>query len=215
MRQQVIGGPSWLDTDRFDIEAKNDRTISADQSWLMVQAFLQDRFQLKVHRDTRELPVYNLVSAKGGIKMKSSADQSLPHRYDEDDPPNSISDSSALPARGEATFTRAASGEIILTGNAMSVSPNLAIRRPHSLPPRSLTTLLQGELDRPVLDKTNLRGLFDFRIQFAIESLSRNPDVPGTSIFTALQEQLGLRLEPTKGPVEVIVIDSVQKPSEN
>ena len=218
LRQNVIGGPSWIDTDRFDVEAKvggETRSTPTEQMLRMVQFLLEDRFQLKVHRETRDLPVYNLVVAKGGVKMKLPLDQSLPHRDDADDQAKASSDQTPHSIRGETAITYTASGEIVLSGTAVPVSPNLAIRRPHSLPPRSLIALLEGNLGRPVNDNTNLKALFDFRLQFARESLSRNSDVPGTSIFTAIQEQLGLKLESAKGPVEVLVIDSVQKPSEN
>ena len=72
-----------------------------------------------------------------------------------------------------------------------------------------------GYAGRPVINKTNLNGLYDFRLQFSGEALSGNPDAAGPSIFTAIQEQLGLRLEPSKGPVDVLVIDHVERPSEN
>lgn len=218
LRQNVIGGPTWLDTDRFDIEAKvsgDSRTIPTEQMLRMAQSLLEDRFQLKVHREKRELPVYKLLVAKGGLKMKPSADQTLPHRDDEDDQPNAPFDPSAPPARGETVITYTPSGEMVLAGTATPISPNPAIHRPHALPPRSFTTVLEGNVGRPVIDKTNLKGLFDFRLQFSREPLSGNPDGAGISIITALQEQLGLRLESAKGPVEVLMIDSVQKPSEN
>src|SRR5207237_9788652 len=122
---------------------------------------------------------------------------------------------SAPPRRGETTVTYTASSEVILAGTALPISPNLAIRRPHSLPPRSLTTVLSGNVGRPVIDQTNLKSLFDFRLQFTREALSGNTDVGGPSIFTAIQEQLGLKLESARGPVEVLVIDHVERPSEN
>jgi uncharacterized protein (TIGR03435 family) len=213
MRQQLIGGPAWLHTDRFDIEAKiqgDTRAIPGQQVWLMVQSLLEDRFQLKVHHETRELPVYNLVVGKGGVKMKLSEDQTPPKSDDELD----TFDSSAPPPRGEISIAHTPSGEMIVSGTAIPISPNSEVRRPHSLPPRSLTTLLR-EAGRPVVDKTNLKGFFDFRLKFVPGALLGNPDASGPSIFTALQEQLGLKLESTKGSVEVLVIDSVQKPSEN
>jgi uncharacterized protein (TIGR03435 family) len=215
LREHVIGGPSWIDSDRFDIEAKvegGSRGVSSEQMLRMVQSLLQDRFQLRVHRETRQLPVYNLVIAKSGVKMKLAADQSLPHSDDEDDQPGK--EPSGL-IRGETAVAYTPSGEMVLEGMAVPVTPNSTIRRSHSLPPRSLTTLLQGSLGRPVIDKTGLKGLFDFRFQFVRQALSPNPDVSGPSIFTAIEEQLGLKLESAKGPVEVLVIDHVERPSEN
>jgi uncharacterized protein (TIGR03435 family) len=211
-REQLIGGPSWIQNDRFDIEAKierDPRAIPSRQVWLMVQSLLEDRFQLKVHHEMREMQVYNLVVANGGLKMKLSADQTPPKSDDEVD-----SFDSASPPRGETSTTHTPSGETVLTGTAISISPSLEVRRPNALPPRSLVALLRAS-GRLVVDKTNLKGFFDFRLQFVPNELSGKPEVSGPTIFTALQEQLGLKLESAKGPVEVIVIDSVQKPSEN
>jgi uncharacterized protein (TIGR03435 family) len=216
LRQHVIGGPSWIDTDRFDIEAKvesGSRGVSSEQMLRMVQSLLQDRFQLRVHRETRQLPVYNLIVAKSGVRLKLSRDQRLPHRDDEDDQPDK--EPSTRLIRGETAVEYTPSGEMVLAGMAVPVSANPAIRRPHSLPPRSLTTLLQGNMGRPVIDKTGLKGLFDFHLQFAREASSANPDVLGPSIFTAVEEQLGLKLEAARGSVEVVVIDHVERPSEN
>jgi uncharacterized protein (TIGR03435 family) len=217
LRDQVIGGPAWIDTDRFDVEAKiegDTRAIPTVQVWLMVQSLLEDRFKLKVHRGTRELPIYNLVVARGGVKMKLSPDQTLPN-FDGQPDVDDRFDPSVAPARGLMTTTYSPSHETVLWGTAIPISPNLAIQRPHALPPQSLTLLLWGYAGRPVIDKTNLKGLYDFRLQFTPERLPGNPDVSGPSIFTAIQEQLGLRLESTKGPVEVLVIDHVERPSEN
>jgi uncharacterized protein (TIGR03435 family) len=202
---------------RFDIEAKvesDSRSIPTAQVWLMVQSLLEARFKLKVHHATRELPVYNLVVARGGVKMKLSADQTVPN-YDGLPDVDEHFDPSAAPARGLMTTTYSPTHETVLWGTAIPISPNLAIQRPHALPPQSVTLMLWGSVGRPVIDKTNLKGLYDFRLQFTPERLSGNPDVSGTSIFTAIQEQLGLRLESAKGPVDVLVIDHVERPSEN
>ena len=215
LREHVIGGPSWINSDRFDIDARVDmdtRAIPTEQAWLMVQTLLEDRFKLKVHRETRQLPVYDLVVARDGVKMKRSEDQAPPNFDDQVDETFNLS---APPPRGEAFTTRSPSGETVLTGTAIGISPNLSTRRPHSLLPHGLTTLLSANISRAVIDKTNLKGLFDFRLQFTPDNLLGNPDASGGSIFTAVQEQLGLKLESSKGPIEVIVIDSVERPSEN
>ncbi|HEY2383011.1 MAG TPA: TIGR03435 family protein [Terriglobia bacterium] len=164
-RDRLIGGPGWIQNDRFDIEAKiegDPRAIPNEQVWLMVRSLLEDRFQLKVHHETREFPVFNLLVANGGLKMKLSSDQTPP-KSDEEvatfDP--------ASPPRGETAATRTPSGD------------------------------------------------FDFRLEFVPDELSGNPDISGPTIFTALQEQLGLKLESGKAPVDVLVIDSIQRPSEN
>jgi uncharacterized protein (TIGR03435 family) len=211
-RDQLIGGPGWIRNDRFDIEAKiegDTRAIPNEQVWLMVQSLLEDRFQLRVHHETRELPVYNLVVANGGLKMKLSSDQTPPRSDDEVDTFDPGS-----PPRGETSVTHTPSGETIVSGTAISILPSLEVRRPHALPPRSLTSLLR-ESGRLVVDKTDLKDFFDFRLRFVPEELSGNPDASSPTIFTALQEQLGLKLESAKGNVEVLVIDSVEKPTEN
>jgi uncharacterized protein (TIGR03435 family) len=211
-RDQLIGGPGWIQNDRFDIEAKiegDSRVIPNEQVWLMVRSLLEDRFQLKAHHETRDLQVYNLVVAHDGLKMKLSGDQTPPKSDDEID-----TFDPASPPRGETSVTHTPSGETILSGTAISISPGLEVRRPHALPPRSLTGLLR-QAGRLVVDKTKVNGFFDFHLQFVPEELMGSPDVSGPTIFTAVEQQLGLKLESARGPVEVLVIDSVSKPSEN
>lgn len=217
---QVIGGPSWLSTDRFDIEAKLEgdiRAIPTRQTWLMVQSLLENRFKLRTHWETRPMPVYSLTIAKGGVKMKRSADQSPPS-YD-DDAEDSSPSSSAL--RGEIERSTSPSGETVISGAAISISPNLASRRPHALLPHSLVEILWGNADgRPVIDKTGLKGFYDFRLHFDPNPLTPNADATanntgGPSLFSAFERQLGLKLESAKGAVPVLVIDSVEHPSEN
>ena len=172
LREHVIGGPSWLDTDRFDIEARVDadmRVIPTAQAWLMVQSLLEDRFQLRVHRETRELPVYNLVVAKDRSKMKLSDDQTASTADDDEEP---LFDASTAPLpRGAISTVYTASGEAIIRGTAVAVTPNVSMRRPHALLPQGLTIFLWSNTGRPVIDKTNLKGLFDFRLQFNPERL--------------------------------------------
>src|SRR5262249_17301090 len=116
----------------------DSRLIPNEQVWVMVRSLLEARFQLKVHHETRELPVYNLVVAHDGLKMKLSGDQTPPKSDDEADTFNSAS-----PPRGESSVTHTPSGETTLSGTAISISPSLEVRRPHALPPRSLTSLLR------------------------------------------------------------------------
>ena len=199
---EIIGGPSWIDANRFDIEAKPvNGQAPLDQIQLMLQSFLADRFQLKVHMETRDFPIYHLVVAKDQPKIKLSEDQTVPPI------PPAPSPSQVSLQRGTAVVTKEEGG-LALTAKAVPIV--------------TLISMLQGpaQTDRRIFDKTNLRGLFDFRLQFVPElksgpQVSQIPDNSFPSLFTAIQEQLGLKLESARGPVEVLVIDSVNKPTEN
>jgi bla regulator protein blaR1 len=217
---RIFGGPAWLQSDRFNIEAKAaardlspDGNIAADQLPLMLQGLLEDRFKLKVHRETREVPVYELVVAKGGSKLKLSDDQTPPAPL----PPPVL----GLPVQrgavpGPVGRIRGSQGR----GNGTAYGS--------AAPLTVLTNTLSQFLGRTVNDKTGLTGLFDFDLKwtpgaeqvpgaFGPNDLPPPPpaDASSPSIFTALQEQLGLRLESAKGSVDAIVVDSAEKPSEN
>jgi len=207
---QLSGGPGWIGADRYDILAKAERTASNDnvpddprkmtdaqrmnkqqEMRERMRALLADRFQLTIHRETKEAPVYALVVAKGGSKIQ-------PAKEVEEGPQGMRMN------RGELTGMKA--------------------------PISMLATTLSSQLGRPVIDKTDLKGKYDFKLQWTpdagpgVDPLKQlppgveappPPSADGPTIFTALQEQLGLRLESQKGPVETIVIDRVEKPSEN
>jgi uncharacterized protein (TIGR03435 family) len=180
---QLVGGPSWISSDRWDIVAKTDRPATREQQSKMFQQLLADRFKLKFHWETRQLPQYRLVVGKGGPKVHPVRD-----------------DSNASPAG-----TRIGRGLIDA----------------HGISSTELAGWLRSELGRPVVDSTGLTGKYDFKLQWVPDESQPNsggeippPDFTGPSIFYAIQE-LGLKLEATKGPMEVLVIDSVKKPSEN
>jgi uncharacterized protein (TIGR03435 family) len=195
---QLIGAPNWIDQDRFDIEAKPEgdaRPIPRDQIQLMVQSLLEDRFRLKAHRETRELPVYDLLVAKDRPKIQLSEDQTPPK-------PAETPDSGLLP-RGSYRSTEGPSGV------------NISAR---AIPISTLVNLIQNRTDRRIVDKTNLKGLFDIELRFIRELQSESVasrDSVAPVLFTAIQEQLGLKMESAKAPVEVIVIDAIAKPSAN
>jgi uncharacterized protein (TIGR03435 family) len=200
---QLTGGPGWITSEHFDIEAKPEAGITPtrEQTQEMLQSLLEDRFQLKVRRETRDLPVYTLNLAKGGSKLKLSADQTPLTPLAGPPPPPSAN---SVP-RG---MVRMAPG--YLNGSAM--------------PFAQFVRQLSGQLTRPVLDKTGLTSLYDFDFRWTPEHLpSQLPpgiDLPavdpnGPSIFAALQEQLGLKLESTTGPVETLIIERIEKPTEN
>ncbi len=186
---QILGGPAWLDSIMFDIDAKSDPLVDAQlralptelarhQKQLMVQALLADRFQLKAHRETRLLPVYALVVTKDGPKFK--------------------------PSNVNGTTIDTGRSHLYVAGSDDTMS--------------ILARELAQVLGRVVVNQTGLSGRYDLALRWtpddAAASASSSPDVP-PDIFTAIQEQLGLKLESTKGPVSVLVIDSVAKPSPN
>jgi len=209
---RYAGAPAWLSSETYSVEAKMDgavadqfRKLPKDQHNLaerhMLQVLLEERFNLKIHRETKEFPVYFLVVAKGGPKFQ----ESKPNPDDPNAPKNAV-------WRGPG-----------MKGGMMITSAKL-------MPLSQLAQRLSGELGRMVLDKTGLTGTYDFDLQYALErgpqpilgGASESQAVPsaseppgGPSVFTALQDQLGLKLESGKGPIEIIVIDHIERPSGN
>jgi uncharacterized protein (TIGR03435 family) len=194
VKQDLIYGlPGWANSDRFDIQAKIVepdldllKNLSLKRARAMLQALLVDRFQVKVHTETKTLPVYELVVVKDGPKFKESAPEGSP----EDKSPNGV-------GRGSMTVQNTD-----LTG--------------HAIPLASLANMLTDQLHRTVLDKTGLTGQYDLLLKWtADDATDASPDSSTPSIFTALQEQLGLKLQSSKGPVDTLVVDHVEMPSEN
>lgn len=187
---QIAGGPAWIGTDRYDINAEIENTdISDDNLWALLQPLLSERCELKFHREVKQLPVYSLVVGKRGSKLKV-------HSGD-DTPSMRIS---------------AGSGKVVAEGHNTTLA--------------KFVDSLSGYLDHTVVDNTGLKAQYDIRLEWyqehpgepppsALGAMEENLGLSGPSIFTAVQEQLGLRLEATKGPVEIIVIDRIQRPSEN
>ena len=220
---QVIGGPDWINVDHYDIQAKLENSDTPrpfkppdpnvpDEMALCIQSLLEDRFQLKAHKESRDLPVYEFTATKGGAKMTLAEDQSLPQPPKPGDLPPPRPEPGARPGRGGLFIQRTPAG---FTLKATGVSLAQFISNISQL------------VGRPVVDKTDLKpGLYDIDLQWTDNGPSGGLPLPpgaelaaadtsGPSIFTALQEQLGLRLVSAKGPVNVIVIDSVQKPTAN
>jgi uncharacterized protein (TIGR03435 family) len=189
--KQIVGGPSWMASDKYDVTGQpegqgmpNERQLRA-----MLQKLIEERFQLRTHRESRELPAYVLVVASGGPKLtrNDSNPDGLPGLF--------FRGLGVLPA------TNATMGDL---AGVMQ----LAV------------------LDRPVVDKTGLQGRFDFTLtwtpdetQFAsmgvrVPPASTDPNAPPV-LFTAIQEQLGLKLESQRAPVDVLVVDKVERPTEN
>ena len=205
---QVLGGPGWLDTERFDIAAKAAGNPNPNEMLPMLRTLLAERFKLAVHTETREQPIYaltlSLSDGKLGSRLRASdancaaaARNALPTRADPNRPP-------------PCGDFRMSAGRLIATGMSME---HLALR-------------LSERVNRPVQDRTALAGVFDLDLEFSADQLHQ-PGPPGAnanpgpadpsapSLFTALQEQLGLKLESTRGPVEILVIDHVEQPTDN
>ena len=169
----------------------------------MLQGLLADRFKLALHPETKQLPIYALVASRNGLKIKPSKDQTLwagdyPDGSPDGQPLSGASPSELAPGR--------------FVGEAIPIS--------------MFVNLLSGPLDRVVINKTGLTGRFDIDLRYTPgpgqapfadgpDSARQAVDDAASSIFTAIQEQLGLRLEPTRGPVEVLVIDHIEKPTAN
>jgi len=188
--QIVTGGPRWAYTDKFDVQAKaeNPSTATAQQLRQMLQSLLTERFKLKLHRATKEVAGYTLVVAKNGSRLQQSSGADYPQVIGGD----------------PADALRSIGGR------------NASMRELAS----SLSNLGLG----PVVDKTDLEGRYDFKFSFSREvfgvsgkgeSAQTLAPASGPSIFTALEEQLGLRLMSQKVQVEYFVIDSAEKPTEN
>jgi uncharacterized protein (TIGR03435 family) len=208
---RMSGGPGWIDTDRFDVEATAGASVTFDQIRAMTRTLLEDRFQLKTHTETRELPIYVLSVVKRdgklGDQIKLSGAECLPMKPPAGAPPP------PPPPPGPAPNGAPACPSMLAPGNISG--RKLTIAR--------LATTLSLFLNREIVDKTALAGEFDLDlhylpddIPFAPPGAPRPPvDTSAPPLFTALQEQLGLKLESSRGPVEVLVIDSAQKPKEN
>lgn len=195
----VSGGPAWIDSDLYDINAKAEGNPRMEMMMgPMLQALLEDRFKVKVHHETREVPVYALTGVKGGFKLKQlEAGSCTPMTF----PPTPFAPGQK-PACGRSSVQKK--------------GPNLTLDM-YGMSMTELCKSLSSRLDRAVIDKTGITGMFDFHLEFSPDDGGAAPpdDTAGPSIFTAVQEQLGLKLEPAKGPGEFLVIDNAEKPSEN
>jgi uncharacterized protein (TIGR03435 family) len=196
IRSTLMSGlPKWASAIRFDVNAKISdpdidvlRKLSKEQRSAMLLAFLSDRFRLKAHIETKTLPVYDLVIAKGGLKLRQN------NSY-----PGQSGDPSSPDFKG--TF-RVRNSELTATGIPMSV----------------FAYYFASRAGRTIIDKTGLKGKYDLSLKWTPDdqpvpdngSGDRAPD-----LFTALQEQLGLKLESSKGPVDTLVVDHVEMPTEN
>ena len=202
----IEGGPDWIHSETYEIDAKSDGQPSFQMmEGPMMQAILEDRFKLRIHRETRQGPVYELVLGKGSPKLKQ------------------FPDGSCTPVVLGRSLPPLSSGQHYCRN---MVSPRSVDFEGGTL--SMFAGLLNLILDRPVIDKTGIMNYFEIHLRFSPDDLAAPrpatadpgaladgaaPDAPG--IFQAIQEQLGLKLVPSKGPVDVLVIDHIERPSEN
>jgi uncharacterized protein (TIGR03435 family) len=181
-REYALTGPDWLATERFDIQATFPAEAQQMQVRLMMQSLLAERFKLALHHESRQLPIYVLVVAKNGPKLRA--------------------------APGDQSRTSGRSGRLQATATTI----------------QKLADLLARMTGQPVINETNLNGAFDFNLEWSPDETEKlNGPVEGApaaasgpSLFAALQEQLGLKLEGRKGPVDVLVVDHIERmPTEN
>jgi uncharacterized protein (TIGR03435 family) len=233
-----ISGPGWLDSERYDIVAKLPRGATKAEFMAMLQNLLAERFKLTLHREKKDLPMYALVVGKNGPKLKESVDEAAPKEGGPADGPAATMGKLTMGRDGFPVLPAAAGGRgamamTMMNGNARMTANGQTMA--------GLAEMLSGQLDLPVVDMTGLTGKYDYTLYFAPEGLAGMrlpgglppPPPPGEAgggmpaasapdaqsnpnLFTALQEQLGLKLEQRKGPVELLVIDHLEKaPIEN
>ena len=208
LKRYQVSGPLWITTTRFDVAAKIPPGTTKDQVGLMLQRMLEERFRLMAHHEMREFPAYNLVTAKGGLKLRESI-------------PTDACAMGARPAGGSCPDVSYRAGIARSAGNGppMALSGGQGSARHISGRAATFTTLtnmLEGQLGGPiVIDETGLMGAYDFRLDFAAPNGNPGDDVPFPSLFAALEQDFGLKLQSTKTKVDVLVIDHVEPPSEN
>jgi uncharacterized protein (TIGR03435 family) len=225
---EISGGPAWINSDGYDINAKAaDSTVGIDQLRPMLQTLLEDRFKLMVHRETKEVPVYALVAGKNGPKLPEAKEGGCT-AFNPNSPPPPPPEPGRFPPTPCGGFFM---GPNHLEGGKISMT--------------QFVGALSNILGRPVIDKTGFTGTFDAKLDFSPEGTTFGgrggfgppgappgggggdgpapgplpglppSDTSAPSIFTVVEEQLGLRLESQKGPGEILVIDHAEKASEN
>jgi uncharacterized protein (TIGR03435 family) len=237
---RIIGGPGWIGSDRFDIVAKAEGDVPPGPNGvlpLMIRAMLADRFKLVVHNESRELPMYELVTGRNDGKLGAQLH------------PAAVDCAALAAARGRGAPPPGGPGGPGADGRGGPGGPGPGggpgfgpggrpmcgmLRGPANLAAggssmAQLATALSGVVGRTVVDRTGLTGTFDMDLTWTPEQIPQGPAGPpppgapplppidpnGPSIFTAVQEQLGLKLESTKGAVDVVMIDSVEPPTED
>ena len=203
---QLVGGPGWIESDRFDINAKAPEGTPQTQLPAMMQALLASRFKLKAHTETREQPIYALLLARSDGRLGPQLTRST------------ADCSAGAQGRGASgAFTAPQPGERPVCGLNTNINNVIGTMKGGGRPIADLLPSLGNIVNRIVVDRTGLTGTFDIDLRWSAEALTPNAqsgtpaDAP--TIFTALQEQLGLKLEGARGPVEVLVIESIEQPT--
>jgi uncharacterized protein (TIGR03435 family) len=205
--------PKWANTERYDIEARATGNPTKDQYRMMMQALLADRFKLAIHYETKQLPVFAMVLDKSG----KLGPQLKPYPDGSPCDPSAATSSAAAPSATVADGFPANCGGF----NVMQPSTPGRVRvGARNIPMTRIATYLPqwGNVDRPILDKTELAGTYDFVIEWTPEvppGANFQPDESGPTFLEALKEQLGLKLDSQTGSVDSIVVDHIQQPSEN
>jgi uncharacterized protein (TIGR03435 family) len=217
-RLVVEGGPAWIERERYRIDAKAEGPQSqGTMRGPMLQALLENRFKLKIKRVMREVPAFALTVAKGGPKLRRFREGScvpLDLKILEQFPPPPFPD--LPPGKQYCGGIDPADGSRWVAAVASMRGPNVTLEARAMSIDEFIQHALGPKLDRPLLNKTGIAGRFDFHLEYAADETGPVPsDAAGPSISTALQKQLGLRLEPAKGTREVLVIDHVERPSGN
>ena len=183
---QVVGLPGWAASEHYDLEATAGHGITVEQMRAMLQTLLAQRFQLQVHRETREIPMYSLALGKNGPKFKESEVDETP--------------------KGSIMGDGVGMHMVVAKGTMAQLASRLS----------------SNGAGRPVMDKTGLSGRYDFDLEWAPDNSQFGGEVPpapseaaAAPLFVAIQEQLGLKLEATRGPVPALIIDKAERPSAN
>ena len=226
LTDEIVGGPSWIDSYGFDVDARPARPVTIAESALMMRTLLADRFQLQVRKEPRDMPVYALMLAQRdgtlGPQIQKAAGECVMIA-----PPAAVAPgANAGPIDPARLAARPSPGQ---PGRRCGIGPDDGVTRGGSVTMGTLVTFLTPLMDRPVVDRTGLPGVFDFDLRYDGATIpgtgrlggGRGPalgaaaDPAAASIFTALQEQLGLRLDPQRGPVDVLAVVRAELPTEN
>ena len=186
---QLAGAPDWLNSETWSVDARAGGNPTRDQMMLMLRSLLEERYHLKAHHESREMPVYALTVAKNGPKLPAPKDGAC-----------------ATPVAGQPEPTAPPCGRV-----RISMSPQGVLMEGGSAAISEITRVLAIALSRPVVDRTALSGTYDIHLQFTEDAA----DASSTGIFTAVQEQLGLKLESARAPIDVLVIDHIERPTGN